>query len=269
MLYNCENKNFVFDASEDIVAFGIKKGCNENITVEYYCPDGVQDNLINLVANATNINLIYDPGCPDPPGVGCNTCEIGVELDAVLTFDNLLISSVSGTRTLTENAIITNTTTITNVSQLASYSVQTYEDFSVDWTLTFVLTNGITFHATAQVCSCGGNFCPFDNILKTVDYEYSCANYYTIVDGKSVIEMEMTDGFYTYSLDENIACMLIECEPLDCKIYNTLNFDCKDCETNNLDLFTWYLALQGCVDCCTKNALYRKIYAELNSCLTC
>ena len=40
-------------------------------------------------------------------------------------------------------------------------------------------------------------------------------------------------------------------------------------ETNNLDMFTWYLSLQNCSDCCTKNALYRKIYAELNKCETC
>lgn len=269
MTYNCEQETFIFDASESIIPFGIKKGCSEDITVNYYCPEGVQENIINLVANATDIVLIYDPNCPDPPGTGCNTCEIGVELNTILSFDSSLVVSVSGTRTLTENGIITNTTTITNVSQLATYSVQTYEDFSVDWSLTFILTNGITFHATAQVCSCGGNICPFDDIKKTVEYEYSCTNYYSILDGKSVITLPTSDGFYTYSLDGTIGCLLIECEPLDCKVYNTLNFDCEDCETNNLDLFTWYLSLQYCTDCCTKNALYRKIYAELNSCLTC
>lgn len=269
MLYSCEQETFVFDASEEIVSFGIKKGCGEDITVNYYCPEGVQDNLINLVANGTDIVLIYDPNCPDPPGTGCNTCEIGVELNAVMSFDSSMVSSVSGTRTLTENAVVINTTVITNVSQLASYSVQTYEEFSVDWTLTFVLTNGIIFHALAKVYSGTGNFCPFDNILKEVSYEYECTNYYSIVNGKSVIALPTTDGFYTYSLDGTFGCLLIDCSPLDCQIYDTLNFDCKDCEMNNLELFSLYEMFLNCTDCCTKNVLYKKIYAKLNKCSTC
>lgn len=269
MKYNCTSRYIeITPQLEGLHTFGFVKGCGTP-TETTYCEEGVQDNLINLVSNATNINLIYDPNCPDPPGTGCNTCEIGVELNAVLTFNNTLVSSVSGTRTLTENAVVTNTTTITNVSQLASYSVQTYEDFSVDWTLTFVLTNGIIFHATAQVCSCGGNFCPFDDIRKTVNFEYECTNTYTNEGNISIIYETIEDGYYTLSLDGDEECLLIECEPLDCKIYNTLNFDCDDCEVNDLELFTWYLAIQYCPSCCTQNILYRKIYAELNKCTTC
>jgi hypothetical protein len=269
MIYNCENQTFVFKASENIVSFGVKKGCSEDIVVAYYCPEGGQENIISLVAEANDITLIYDPNCPDPPGTGCNTCEIGVELITALSFNSSLVVSVSGTRTLTENGTITNTTAITNISQLASYSVQTYEDFAVDWTLTFILTNGITFYATAQVCSCGGNFCPFDDIRKTVDFEYECANYYSIVDGQSVIELPTDDGFYTYSLDEEIGCLLIDCSPLDCQIYNTFDFCCKECSKDNIELFFLYQLFLNCEDCCTQNILYKKIYAELNKCSTC
>ncbi len=267
--YSCESEKInVTPALEDIVTFGYVKGCGE-VTEITYCPEGVQVNIINLVANATNINLIYDSGCPDPPGTGCNQCEIGVELDTVLTFDNSLISSVSGTRTLTEDGVITNTTIITSISQLASYSVQTYDDFTVDWTLTFVLTNGIVFYATAQVCSCGGQFCPFDDIRKTVDYEYECQFTYETEGNSSFQTIGLTDGFYTISINGETFCIIIECEEtFTCKIFG-LDVGCDSCSDESFELFSLYKMLEFCDDCCTKNMLYRKLNTKLLECSSC
>lgn len=268
--YNCEdNMLFINPPIEGLIEFGVKKGCSENITTETYCQENTYSNFLKARSYYNNYAPYYDPGCPDPPGKGCNTCVQYITFNYGFNLDLSQVTAVNGTVTITENGSVVSTTNINNLSYFTNtYSFQTYYYFSIEYELTFTCVNGITFNSTGRIFS-NGQTCDLESVKTTNNFTYNCLNTYINRDGFSIIDMTLKDGFYTASVNGQYECFIVECEPLDCKIYNSLNFDCKDCETNNLDVFTWYLSLQNCADCCTKNALYRKIYAELNSCQTC
>ena len=268
--YDCEENNILINPPiEGLISFGIKKGCSENITTEIYCQENTYSNFLEARCYYDNYTLGYDLNCDDPPGTGCNTCPQFAEFNYGFNLDLSQVTAVSGTVTIEENGSIVSTTNINNLSYFTNtYSYQTYYYFLIKYELTFTCTNGITFNIVSRIFS-NGQSCDLESVRTTNEFNYDCLNSYVNGEGYSIIDMTLEDGFYTALVNGQYECFIVECEPLDCKIYNTLNFDCKDCETNNLDIFTWYLSLGNCTDCCTKNALYRKIYAELNSCQTC
>jgi len=268
--YNCEQNTISINPPvEGLIQFGVKKGCSEDIATNVYCQENTYVNFINAESFVDNYTQYYHPNCSDPPGTGCNYCPQYVTFNYGLNVDLDKVTGVSGTVTITENGSVVSTTNITNLSYFTNtYSYQTYYDFSIVYELDFTCTNGILFHLASSIFS-NGQSCDIESYGTTEDYHYDCQNTYVNGEGYSIIDIVLEDGFYTTSVNGEYNCFIVECEPLECKIYNTLNFDCKDCETNNLDMFTWYLSLQNCSDCCTKNALYRKIYAELNKCETC
>lgn len=261
--YNCENENIeITPAIEGIIEFGVNFGCGENISLETFCQDGTTVNFISAVGFISNYTLFYNPECADPPGIGCNTCPLYATLNYGVTLDLTKVVSVTGTVTINDNGVIT-VTPITSLAYFAAvHSLSPYFFYEITYDLHFVATNGIVFHFESTQESTGQT-CDLDNYDVVDSYDYECLNSYSNIENYSIIDIPLKDGFYTAYVNGEYVCFLVECEPLNCKIYNA-----EDC-TDNLDLFTWYLSFKYCEDCCTKYLLYKKIYAELNKCTTC
>lgn len=266
-MYNCNLKGIELPNQEGLLNFGIKKGCSipeESV----YCQEGTYSNLIKVKGLVDNYTQYYDPLCPDPPGVGCNTCPQYVTFDYNLGFDPSLVQSASGVLTVKENNVVTSTTNITSLSFFDNtLSIQTYYSFEIIYTVNFTLTNGIVFETVTTIFNNGGT-CDLESYSTSVQYYYDCLNYYQNLEDSILIPIELSDGFYTMSVDGETSCFIIECSPLDCRIYSMLEF-CNSCDKKLLESFTMFILLDKCEDCCTKYELYKKIYTELNKCTTC
>lgn len=265
--YNCINDRItITPLIESIIEIGVKKGCSEDITTTTYC-NGADINFINAEGFIANYEIFYDPGCPDPPNTGCNTCPQYAQFNYGVNMDTSLIVSVSGSVTIDVDGVVT-TTNITSMSYFnVTHSLESYTDFEIVYDLVFVCTNGISFHFTSTIYS-DGQFCEMDDHRIDDVFEYECSKTYTNANGNSYVKIVLEDGFYTALVNGEYVCFLVECSPLECRVYKSLDFCCDSC-SNDSEAYLLYQLFLSCDDCCTKNALYRKLNALLSKCSTC
>jgi len=266
--YDCvKDKVVITPFIESIIEIGVKKGCSEDITTTTYC-NGENVNFINAEGFIANYEIFYDPGCPDPPGTGCNTCPQFSQFSYGVNLNIDDVVSVNGTVTITIDGF----TTVTNITSMsyfnATHSAQSYTEFEIEYDLNFVCTNGIVFHFVSLIYS-NGQFCEMDDYTIDDSFDYECDNSYSNSGGNSYVKIVLEDGFYTALVNGEYFCFLVECSPLECRVYKTLDFCCDDCTDKNSEAFLLYQMFLTCEDCCTKNTLYRKLNALLNKCSTC
>lgn len=278
--YNC-NGTFKICSSREIPKFinlGISNKCCQEPTITTYVQDEYKFSYSIQISNLTP--HYYGSPCLDPPGWGCNTCPEYSTWNHRVNFDTSPFVSVAGTFKQYDGSM--NLLQTVNINSLSwfnqNYAQQEYN--STKWILdaTFTTINGETvniqggYETNSQTC---------ENELYIVynpTVTNNIANVFTIASNCALFSMTLADGFYTIAGTYN-GCMIVDCaNDLDCQsntyIANLVNSGCFECNKHEdldaaMEMHMYQGMLAGCVDCCTKCMLYKKMINKLNKCTNC
>lgn len=277
-MYNCKDKKItIAGEAKNILELSISTKCCEGKTKKYYKnPTG------SIALSINNITPIYDSGCPDPPGTGCNTCHLQTTWNFRVNIDVSSFSSASGTVNEYSNSSLTNLIdsnpiTLSWFNAPRSFQVSS-QDVYIVVNAVFVTPDGETFTLQTGMSSTE-QMCPNDyfNYLPTVT---STTMSTFIVEGSNIIiPIDLSNGFYTVSGDLN-SCFLVDCgQKLECKVADKITSlvksNCYECN-NKKDLekameiyMLFELFKSNCEDCCSKCYIYNMLTDLLEECTNC
>lgn len=271
LTYNCETEQIKIcdiEITNDVFQLGYTSKCCGNITTTGYTLSDAEDLLKGNVVVRYLTGHVYsgEPSCYDywtyEFKIGADMTQVASVTGTVKYYDNL------------NNLINTDNVDLAYLGVFHTTTVIAGGKAVIN--LVYTLNDGTTVNFTSTITITIDCLTATYTVNTTSNYAHT----YTLDgDGCAVINQALSDGYYNFEIDGTELCLIVECEPLECKVKNfitsLINLRCYECNQNEnielaMQLWMEYNMLLGtCADCCTKCLLYNKIINTIENCTNC